>query len=198
VFAPETDALANATAEHAAATAKVEELSAKKKELDARLCALVDKVKSGQATSGETLSLPDVAADTKRLAYELSDARSVLTMAEQTKEGAELASARERFENAIAQAQECRAAFEEIYKHACIVLGAYCALADTATATANKIARSNVGGIMMPEYRRKLDELSTPPNPLPSLLDAGYAGTTSFGYNFSMPVVPVQPKGAVK
>lgn len=198
VFETQTNAVTNATAEYLAATAEVEDLSTKKAAHNAKFSALVDKVKSGQATSAETLSLPDVAADSKRLAHELADARSALTLAAQKKDATERAVAHEGLDSAVESAEEHRAEFEEHYRKSCIALGAYCAFVERAGTALNRIGRGLPFGAM-PEERRKVEEISKHPNPLPALLDAGYDGTKGFGWNIQISVVPVLPKnGEVK
>ena len=111
-----------------------------------------------------------------------------------------LAQGRARFDQLVVDATKHREEFERLFRESCIHLGSYCAAVDEAQSLQNEIAplipveRDMQVRRSSPEDRDKIAELTRPLNPLAELMDKGYAGTTSFGWNMHISAIPVRSK----
>jgi hypothetical protein len=168
---------------------KCDQIAAQKDELDSRLSPLLGKIQAGTATPQETALVPDLAEDSRILTGRLKRARTELMIAEDTEASATARGRRERFDTLQRTTRKQRAEFCRLVRAACITLGQLCEGVDEAT----KIANSFIGvGGMNPLDKNALTEMSEHPNPLPEMLDSGFSPTTGFGWDISIPVVPLK------
>jgi hypothetical protein len=172
---------------------KRDQTAAQKAELDARLAPLLDKIQAGTATAEEMSVVTELAEDSRILADRLHHANVELRVAEEKAGREQTATARARFNYLVANSRQRRDQFNRLYREASIALGALCANVDEATQIVNSFAAGSVVGLV-PLDRNAVTEMSENPDPLPALLDSGFAPTVGFGWNFRLAIVPLKGK----
>lgn len=168
------------------------QLEAEKACLDKQLGPLLDRIQAGTATPEEMSTVADLAEDSRILADRLHHAQIELRVAEEKAGREQSATARARFNFLVAEDRQQRAKLVRLHRDACIVLGRLCAGVDEAAQIANSFV--GVAG-MNPLDKNAVTEMSETPDPLPALLDSGFAATTGFGWNLRLSIVPLQKKG---
>ena len=173
--------------------ATVEELIARKAEADAQLSFLIERIKHGQATPEETSELSSVAAQSRSLQSQLESAEEAAAQQEHARRLRAYDERRQRFDVVIAQAKQQRNKFFELYRDTCLALGAFCSSVEEATSLANSFHIPMLG--TPPADSNAVRELTEKPDPLPALFESGLQGTTSFGWNFNITVIPLHKLG---
>lgn len=173
---------------------KVQQAIAAKEEINFRLAPLLEKVNDGSATPEELAAVPELAEEARVFNLKLERARVELQVAEQLHASKIAEANRERFDELVAETRQKRAEFARLYKEACLLLGQLCANVDEAAGIANEFAAETVAG-MMPTDRNAIAEMSERIDPLPALLDSGLLSPTDkFGWNLTIPIVPLKGK----
>jgi hypothetical protein len=178
-------------AEVTAAQARVGELRTEQAELTAAIDDAAANARAGNlAGVGD---MPGLAADKSRVDRDLAAAEAELDRAQSAQERAQDAEMRKRFDQVVAQAREQRAAFGELFRQCCAVLGDYCANVEEATALANSLITA-LG--MDPRQRNAIAELSRPLDPLTALTNGGgFRPSTGYGWDLRVFVAPLRPIG---
>jgi hypothetical protein len=166
-------------------------LEAEKACLDKQLAPLLQKIEAGDASAEELALVPELAEDARVIATRLQRANLELQIAQEIQEKKDAESRRDRFDELVILTRRKRTEFARLYRETCVVLGQLCANVDEATRIANSFAAANVAG-MNPVDRNSIAEMTEPPDPLPILLDSGFAATTEFGWNLRLSIIPLQ------
>jgi hypothetical protein len=167
----------------------VEQLTAKKAQVDVQLAALLDKVKAATANPQETAKLSTLADESQKLAKEVESARAAADEQQATLDAQQQAAKRGVFDESVKRGHEQRARFFQLYRETCLAFGRFCATVDEVSALANSQA-TQLG--VWPQHSNAVRDLSADLNPLTELLDGGLRPTMKFGWNLNLTVVPLQ------
>lgn len=172
---------------------KVQQAAASKAEIDHRLAPLLQKVTDGSATPQELAEVPELSEEARVFALKLQRAQVELQVAEQLQASKITEQRRLRLDELIVETRRQRSEFARAYRDICVLLGGLCANVDEATGIANESATESVAG-MLPTDRNAIVEMSERIDPLPALLDSGLSPTDKFGWNLTIPIVPLKGK----
>ena len=170
----------------------VAQLQKEKDALDTRLSALMEKIKAGVADAEEIASLPEVAADCRRVKTDLEIASREAEEAQAQAAAREDKERRVAFDEAIRDGTVRRQEFERLFHATCLAYGRFCASVDKAGLLANQLGHWRLGG-QWPDHRAVIDELTKDIDPLPLLRDS-LRTRTGFGWNLSVMVAPLEEK----
>ncbi len=145
------------------------------------------------ASALERLRLKAVAASDKLRAAE-ARAHERQRKREEQRAWEQARQAKVVFADLLQETRAERARFEQLFRESCLSLGKLARSYALLTQLGNSI---NGPRASLPdaEVIAAVREVGSCPNPLPALLDAGFAADTAAGWNWACPVVPVIPKG---
>lgn len=148
-------------------------------------------------TTPESPELAVLRAQAQLAAQKVNEAEAAEREAKQRAEQEQLAKdageARQLFDPLARETEREFARFAALFREACVSLGRLSKSAGLLTSLYNRVTASRA--LSDPVMLTTVQTLARCPNPLPALLDEGFAADTGAGWNWACPIVPVVPKG---